>query len=171
MLTLLVQIYGPEKSFQFGERIATQNALVVYHPDLFYNLDEQICKGFAEGLARQNWLVDVATVKAAKKMEVEYDLYVFCANTYNWAPDWAISNFIKSHPNLEAKPAVAITLGSGSTGRAKRLLESQIKAKKAKLIDSQTYWLMRPNDETRMGESNVNVAIDMARKSTTRLNM
>ncbi len=51
---------------------------------------------------------------------------------------------------------------SGSTNRSKRILEKLIKQKEAKLINSKVYWLMRPNDESKMNESNVNVAVEMA---------
>ena len=58
------------------------------------------------------------------------------------------------------KAAIAITLGSGSTSRSKRMLEDYINGTGAELIASRTYWLLRPNDESRMDESNVAVACD-----------
>ena len=96
-LTIFVEIKGEEQSETFGKRMATQNALIVYNPDPIYNLDEQVCKSFAEGLAKENWLVDLKTVFiATENINDEYDLYVFCANTYNFAPDRGITNFIKT---------------------------------------------------------------------------
>ena len=82
LLTLWVEAAGPEKSFTIGKKNATKNALVVFDPDPIYDLDEQVCKGFAEGLSQYNWLVTVASVAAAQQLEAEYDLYLFCANTY-----------------------------------------------------------------------------------------
>ena len=161
--TLIAESSSKEKTSLIGKKIAKKNALIVYDPDPFYNLDEQVCLGFAEGLSTEFWLAKIVTVSAAYKLEEEFDLYVFCTNTYNYAPDWAISTFIKRNKDLKGKPVVAITLGAGSTDRAQRLLEEKIKAKNANLIDSKTFWLMRPNDESRMEESNVKVAVDMAR--------
>lgn len=164
ILTLVVEIKGAESLSILGDESAPKHALIIYDPDPFYNLDEQVCRGFGEGLMdTSRWEVTLATVRAAKKLNSEYDLYVFCANTYNWAPDWAISHFIKKQARLAGKPAVAITLGSGSTGRSQRILVSQIEKAGFCLLDAQTYWLMRPNDESRMDESNVAVAVEAAR--------
>ncbi|MCB0632902.1 MAG: hypothetical protein R2824_34145 [Saprospiraceae bacterium] len=163
LLTLIAELPGGSKIFDFGVEENQPRAMVFYDPDPFYNLDEQVSKGVAEGLVEEGWQVKVATVKAAKAMNVDADLYVFCANTYNWAPDWAVTGMIR-RTDLAGKPVVAITLGSGSTYRSKRILEARIQQKQANLIDSETYWLMRPNDEERMDERNVAVAVDMAHR-------
>ncbi len=42
------------------------------------------------------------------------------------------------------------------------ILEQKILKQQAKLINSVSYWLLRPNDESRLDESNVEVAKDMA---------
>ncbi|MCB0669353.1 MAG: hypothetical protein KDC80_26195 [Saprospiraceae bacterium] len=162
MLTLFVQQDGPSISDQIGPATAPSRILVVYDPDPFYDLDRQVCEAFARGLAGNGFLIDVATVKALKKTNFDhYQIYVFCANTYNWAPDWSISRFIRRNRRIFMdKAAIAITLGSGSTSRSKRMLEDYINGTGAELIASRTYWLLRPNDESRMDESNVAVACD-----------
>lgn len=96
--------------------------------------------------------------------DASFQLYVFCANTYNWSPDWAVTRFIKKHAAITDKNVVAITLGTGTTGRSQKVFENIIKSRKGKLIDSKTFWFWRPNDQTRLKESNVVVAVDMARK-------
>jgi len=164
ILTVWVQYAGGEKAAIVGNEDAAKRALIVYNPDPFYNLDEQVCKSFAEGLVGHGFTTKVATVKAAQNDTEDYDLYVFCANTYNWSPDWLIQRFIKKHPNLEVKNAVAITLGSGSTKRAKRLLETALCNRDVVLLDSREYWLNRPNDENRMEEKNAKVVNDLARQ-------
>jgi hypothetical protein len=168
-LTVFAQFTGGEKTNTFGDKGANQNALVVYNPDPFYNLDEQVSNAFAERLAEHQWLVKVATVTSAKKLEEAFDLYIFVANTYNWAPDWGVNGFIKNYETLDGKTAVAITLGSGSTTRSKRLLEATIQSKNAYLLESENYWLLRPNDESRMDESNVSVSLDMAKELGTKV--
>jgi len=161
-LTFIVEFTGPEKIAVFGEASEAKEALVVYDPDPIYNLDEQVCQSFAKGLVKKGWNVKVATVAAANKLpEQQFDLYVFCANTYNWAPDWSITKFVKKL-GLEGKSVAAITLGSGSTKKSKSVFENMIKDQGANLLDSKTYWLMRPNDESRMEESNIKVALEMA---------
>lgn len=163
ILTLFVEKKGPEITINIGQSKSNQKALILYDPDPFYNLDEQISKSFAQGLEEKGWASKIVSIASAKNLEDEqFDLYVFCANTYNWSPDWALSNYIKKHRQLKGKNVVAITLGSGSTKRSKRILEALIKQKEANLIDSKVFWLMRPNDEMKMNESNIKVAVEMA---------
>lgn len=138
-------------------------ALIVYNPDPIYNLDEQICLSFAKGLSKNGITSKLITTDNLVPDE-KYELYVFCANTYNWAPDWGITNFISSVPDLSNKKCINITVGSGSTSRAKSLLDKDVKLKKAYILDSREFWLLKPNDENRMEESNVDVAVDMAFK-------
>ena len=163
-LTFWVEYSGIEKVVFEGKDDASKKALIVYNPDPIYKLDEQVCISFAKGLSAHDFRVKIATVEGAKKDTVPYDLYVFCANTYNWAPDWLIKNYIQGHSDLSQQNVVAITLGSGSTSRPKRILEEAINSKGANLLDSRTYWLLRPNDEERMEEKNVEVAKDLAFK-------
>lgn len=135
----------------------------VYNPDPFYNLDEQVCRSLGQALADQGMQVTVASVAAAETAASQpIDLYVFCANTYNFRPDWAVSNFIRKQTNLAGKSVVAITLGSGTTEASQNALETLIRDKKARLLDSHSLWLLRPNDESRMQESNVAVSVSMA---------
>ncbi|WP_025664911.1 flavodoxin family protein [Aquimarina megaterium] len=163
VLTVIVGKKGPEKFAIVGAVSSDQKALIVYDPDPIYNLDEKVSKSFAEGLSEKGWGSKVVTVAAAKNFEKEFfDLYVFCANTYNWPPDKAIRDHIKNIDYLQGKHVVAITLGSGSTKRSQRLLEELIKQKKATLIDSRTFWLMKPNTESKTKRSNSKIAVEMA---------
>ncbi|MGH1437719.1 MAG: hypothetical protein ACRBG0_25000 [Lewinella sp.] len=160
LLTLFTERAGPAYRFNFGLPTATQKALIVYSPDPIYNLDEQVCIAMAKKLNQYNWRVEVSTV-AAVDTTTNYDLYVLCANTYNWSPDWAITRFAKTH-NLSDKNVAALTLGSGSTTRAQHRFEMILHDQKIKLLDSRSLWLLRPNDEARIEEKNVDVAKDMA---------
>lgn len=165
LLTLFVQYSGGEKSFSFGSKNAQKSALIYYHPDPFYNLDEQVCKSFAEGLVENDWLVQILTVDAAQKAgNHEAELIVFCTNTYNFAPDRPISNFIKNHTSLSGKNVVAITLGAGTTGMAHRIHKDNLENAGANIIAEKELWLMRPNDEERQEESNILVAKNLAKE-------
>ncbi|WP_310394212.1 hypothetical protein [Hymenobacter sp.] len=162
-LTLWAESAGPKRSWKLGNQAAKKRALIVYDADPFYNLDEQVCRSFGQALADNGMRVTVATVRAARESpEQSADLYVFCANTYNWAPDWSVRNFIEQHVKLNGKPVVAITVGSGGTGSAQKALEKLILAQKATLLGSRSLWLMKPNDEARAKESNVAVAVSAA---------
>lgn len=162
-LTVFAERIGPKRSWKMGRQTAKKRALIIYDPDPFYNLDEQVSRSFGQALADQGMQVTVASVAAAIHLAGQpVDLYVFCANTYNFRPDWAVSNFIQSQANLDGKSVVAITVGSGSTDASQKALETLLLAKKANLLDSRSAWLLRPNDESRMNESNVAVSVSMA---------
>lgn len=164
VLTLIVEIRGAANRTVFGAENNLSTALIVYDPDPFYNLDEQVCTSFAQGLAEKSWKAEVVTVAALENLNINnFDLHVFCANTYNWAPDRAISNYIKKSNDLKGKHVAAITLGSGSTARSKRIFEDILKQQEVHLIASKTFWLLKPNDESRTKESNVEVAKEMSK--------
>lgn len=157
-LTLWVEKRGPKRTWQSGGLASANTALIVYDPDPFYNLDEQVCLSFAQALADQGIKVNVSSVAAAQETTLDqFDFYVLCANTYNWRPDWAIRKFIKSR-SFHGKPVIAITLGSGSTSSSQRELEKIIANSHGKILDSRSLWLLRPNDESRVQESNIKVA-------------
>lgn len=163
LLTVWAERTGPKRSWKVGDLTAKKRALIVYNPDPIYNLDEQVCRSFGKALADQGMYVTIATVAAAETdADQPIELYVFCANTYNFRPDWAVSDFIQKDPNLAGKDVVAITLGSGSTEASQDALETLIRNKKARLLDSRSLWLLKPNDESRILESNVAVSVSIA---------
>jgi hypothetical protein len=165
ILTLWVERQGPAKTWHVSNETATKKVLVVFDPDPIYNLDEQVCLSLGKGLAQGEMDVTIETVAAVNPAKLQaFDAYVFCANTYNWAPDWAIANFIQSKNFLKSKPAIAITVGSGTTRQAQRALEQIIVDRGATLVASNTWWLMRPNDEEHPEADNVDVAVSQAYK-------
>ncbi len=169
-LTIWVELPGPAMLTDRGDPAWDRHALIVYDPDPIYDLDAQVCQAFAEGLASDSVRSTIATVAAAEGIGPEpFDLYVFCANTYNWRPDRAITGFIENRRDLRGRSVVAITLGSGSTEAAQGALEAHIHAKGALLLDSRSLWLLRPNDETRMEERNVDVALEQVRELAARI--
>ncbi len=161
LLTVWANYAGPVRTEVIGEDGGSKRALLVYNPDPIYNLDEQVCAAFARGLATSGFRSSVYTLNQDLPNPSEFDLVVVCANTYNWSPDWKTASFAKNAAFGENQPVVAITLGSGSTSRAQRLLENRLTARKIRLIGSRSLWLMRPNDESRMEEKNTVVACSL----------
>ncbi len=107
ILTLWAESTGKSETWQPRNSAFVKKALIVYDPDPFYNFDEQVCRSFSEGLNTGGIAATVATVAAANAIESQsFDLYIFCANTYNWRPDRAVSRFIKRHSLLKDKPVV-----------------------------------------------------------------
>lgn len=164
LLSVYANWAGKSKAIDYVGDPSAQTALIYFNPDPFYNLDEQVCDAFAEELQCYGWTTRVQTTKGVDidKLE-EADLYVFCANTYNFAPDAGIVKFVKNYPCLEGADVVAFTLGAGTTDRAHRLFLEKLNHRDAFIIADRELWLMRPNDENRMEESNVEVAKDMVR--------
>jgi hypothetical protein len=183
VLTIWVEMEGENRKQILGMPQSKHRALIVYDADPIYNLDQQICTAFGRVMADSGWAVTIATVPAANDIferpsttpqDAHFDLYVLCANTYNWSPDWAITQFIKTKAPIEERNIVAITLGSGDTKRSQRLFESAIWHKQGVIFDTKSFWLSRPNDESRLKESNVTVAVSMttnwAKEIVSRLN-
>lgn len=153
---------GPAKEWDLGS-ISDKKALIIFDPDPFYNLDEKVCLSFARSLSKNKFTVKVATVAAAEKLnKSEYQMLIFCANTYNWRPDWAITNFIEDRTFRSDQNIVAVTLGAGSTESSQRHFENIIRKSGGSLLASYNLWLWRPNDETKLKERNVEVAESMA---------
>ena len=137
---------------------------MVYDPDPFFNLDERVCRSFGEALGEKGMEANVLSVAAAREIQLSsYDVYIFCAITYNWGPDLAVTNYIKEQKTLDNKPVIAIILGAGSTSLSGERLEQLIVDHHGRIIDSRAVWLVRPNDESRLNESNVQVAVSKVR--------
>lgn len=167
-LSIIAERTGPERSWTYGDQHAATKVIIVYDPDPFFNLDEQVCRSFGQAIGEKGMAANVFSVAAAKGVELSsFDVYVFCANTYNWAPDLAVTNFIKEKKTLSNKPVISIILGAGSTSLSQERLERLIVDYGGKIIDSRAVWLMRPNDESRLNESNVQVAISGVRSWAT----
>ncbi|MEJ2005024.1 MAG: hypothetical protein P8X57_08705 [Cyclobacteriaceae bacterium] len=165
LLTLWAE--GSNKNIyeSFGKENALYKAVILFKPDPFYNLDEQLSNTIAEELVENGFEVKLFSISAYQKQPVT-DLFIICANTYNWAPDWKTISFIKEHAELENSDVAALTLGAGATARSSRLLEKALNDRHARLIDSKEFWLLKPNDEQRMDEPNVEVARELADKWT-----
>lgn len=162
VLTGWVQRERSGNSIEIGNSSSERSALLVYNPDPLYNLDEQLCKSFARALAEEEWHVRITTVSEAKKLKSDNDLYVFCANTYNWAPDVPLREYIEKHAALKGAAVVAITVGSGSTERAHRIHCRVLEDKESLLLGSAEYWLMKPNSGENGSETNVEIALEKA---------
>jgi len=162
-MTLWVESKGPSRSTEFTISGDSLDVLIVYDPDPIYNLDEQICISIAKGLNEEHVNATVVTVRATDDLDLhQFDAVVTCANTYNWAPDAAVTSFIKEHTDLKSMPVVAVTLGSGSTAESSRHLKDLLQGEGIELLNDHEWWLMRPNDESRLKEKNVDVANDQA---------
>lgn len=162
VLTIYVELEGPAKEWNLGNEDGPK-VLIVFDPDPFYNLDEKVCVSFGKALSENKVNVKIVTVAAAERLDrKQYNTFIYCANTYNWRPDWSITNYIENHPAQEHQSIVAVTLGAGSTESSQKNFEQVILDSGGTLLNSYSLWLWRPNDETKMKKPNVEVAQHMA---------
>ena len=97
VLTLYVEGVGAARSWKVSAT-GDLKVLIVFDPDPFYNLDPRVCMAFGNAIADSNIQVTVATIGGAEDFDLtDFNAVVFCANTYNWRPDWAVVNYIESH--------------------------------------------------------------------------
>ncbi|TDH29244.1 hypothetical protein EXU57_04035 [Segetibacter sp. 3557_3] len=160
ILTLWAERTGSARFVQLGNRSSKTRVLVVYDPDPFYDLDAKVCSSIAKALATHEFAVDLVSVAASPDSFDQYTLYVFCANTYNWRPDWSVAGLLRKH-SLHNKPVVAITLGAGSTEASQEYFERLIARSGGHVVVSKAFWLWRPNNE-QSSKSNVDVAVSQA---------
>lgn len=164
ILTLWVEQRGPARRWSSGNTHG-KKVVILYDPDPFYNLDEQVSLSLGKSLSNQGLQVNVMTVAAAEEDKIDTSpvaLYIYCANTYNWRPDWAITDYIQKQKSMDGQPVVAITLGAGSTHESQKKLEELIINRGGKILASHSLWLLRPNDESKMEDPNVTVALEQA---------
>ena len=117
----------------------------------------------AAGLNEKGINTVISTTKLIEEKDTIYNLYVLVTNTYNWAPDWLVINYIEESAHLKGKQVVALTLRSGSTATAQKKLEKSLEKRGASVLHSQSLWLMKPNDEDKMEDKNTDVAKEISR--------
>jgi hypothetical protein len=162
-MTIWVQLDGPEFSVTYGDQNKEQKAIVIFDPDPIYNLDQQICVAAAEVLSNRGWLVEVKSVRSFKNdPKHEYDLAVYCANTYNWSPDRSVCGLIDDQ-SINTLNVAAITLGAGTTAGAHNKIKNCLTNTGHNILAETEIWLMRPNDETDHSKDNIIAAKEKAK--------
>ena len=146
----------------------TAKALVLFHPSRDARFSDDLAMAFAEGLKIAGFAVRRATLTRATPGDAEgYALIGVVTNTYYWAPDLPTLRYL-DRARLQGVPAVGLVGGAGSTARSQRMLEEALRQAGAKVIETRSFWLWRPNDESRMKEPNREVALQLARQLGTR---
>ena len=158
-LTLVVQNSWKSDYYVWkpGEKA---DVLILYHPDLFYAFDRKMPLAAGETFLRKGYIPVVDSydrVSEADLSQLKYLLII--TNTYNWSPDWPTQKWLEK-TNLNNKKVIAVTLGAGSTASSWSKMNNLLASSGAEVILTTTSWLLKPNDESRMKEDNVLVAID-----------
>ena len=139
-------------------------ALVVYHPGRRGFL-HSVIQAFAGGLVSGGWRVEITTASCQAPTDLSgYDLLVLGGPTYFWTPARPITRYVRRLGDLEGKPTVTIVTGFGSTGRSKSILEKLVQEANGELVNSLTFFKLRPNDEEDP-RPNREVAMEMATRA------
>jgi hypothetical protein len=100
-------------SVEIKNSAGTKNALLVYHPGLS-SFSHDVSYTFAEGLASNNWRVEIATASSQTPANLSnYDLLVLSWPIYDFGPGPTITNYVKRVSDLQGIETVIITTGGG----------------------------------------------------------
>jgi hypothetical protein len=142
----------------------SRRALVLYHPSREAKFSDDLSLAIAAGLHAAGFTVDRATITGQTPARPEgYDFLAVVSNTYNWAPDWPTTRYLK-RARLRGIAAVGVIGGAGSTERSERILGEALRGTGADVFGTHSFWLWRPNDKTRLDEPNRKVGLEMARR-------
>ncbi len=137
-------------------------ALVLYHPSRDAHFSDDLSLALARGLAAAGFAVDRATFTSQTPPNPgQYAVVGLVSNTYFWTPDRPTLHYLE-RARLQGVAAIGIMGGAGATGRSERLLREAIAATGARVLQTRSFWLLRPNDESRMDDPNRQVAMDEA---------
>ena len=138
-------------------------ALVLYHPSRDAGFSDDLSLALAHGLAEAGLTVHRSTVTRQTPTRPDaYALIAVVSNTYYWTPDLPTLRFLR-RAQLQGMSTLGLIGGAGSTARAERLLAEGLDGTGGDLIETRSFWLLRPNDESRLDEPNRKVALDQAR--------
>ena len=139
-------------------------ALVLFHPSRDAHFSDDLSLALAEGLATAGFSVDRETLTRATPPEPEdYALIAVVSNTYWWTPDRPTLQYLQ-RARFDGRYAVGLIGGAGATGRSERMLDVALRGTGARLLQTRSFWLMRPNDEAHTKGSNRAVALQLARQ-------
>jgi hypothetical protein len=142
----------------------TIRALVLFHPSRDAHFSDDLSLALADGLKAAGFSVQRATLtRDTPTAPKGYALIAVVSNTYWWTPDWPTLRYL-ARARLGGINAIGLIGGAGSTDRSQRILAQALRKSRANVIRTRSFWLARPNDETRMDEPNRAVALQMARQ-------
>lgn len=163
VVAVVVEREGPS-TVETVSSSGTLKALILYHPSRDARFSDDLSLALARGLVTAGFAVDRATVTAETPARpAGYALIGIVSNTYFWTPDLPTTRYLR-RARLQGIPVVGVVGGAGATGRSERVLRQSLAATGATVLSTQSFWLLRPNDESRSKEPNRQVAIDGAKQ-------
>lgn len=163
-LTVAVERERPFTLQKLGGPGRAGRALVLYHPSRDARFSDDLSLALAEGFKDAGFAVDRATLTSDTPTQPEgYALVGLVSNTYWWTPDLPTLRYLR-RARFDGLPVVGLMGGLGATDRSERILGERLLETAPLAVRTRSYWLLRPNDETRLAESNRAVAQDLARR-------
>lgn len=139
-------------------------ALVLFHPSRDAHFSEDLSLALADGLKAAGFSVHRATLtRDTPGAPKDYALVAVVCNTFWWTPDLPTLRYL-ARARLDGIQAIGLIGGAGSTDRSQRMLDEALRKTGANVIRTRSFWISRPNDETRMNEPNRQVALQMAKQ-------
>lgn len=139
-------------------------ALVLFHPSRDAHFSDELSMSVAAGFKAAGFSVDRATMTRDTPAAPEgYSLVAVVSNTYWWTPDRPTIQYL-GRAKFNGVRTIGLIGGGGATARSQRLLGQALRSAGADVRQTRSFWILRPNDESRMQEPNRAVALQMARQ-------
>lgn len=162
-LSVVVELDGRAMEETLNEG-TNGRALVLFHPSLDARFADDLSLAVAEGFQSAGFTVRRATLTSQVADRPQgLAIVAVVSNTYYWTPDLPTLRYLR-RAHLDATEVIGLIGGAGSTGRSERVLNEALRRAGGQHVETRSFWLARPNDETRPDVSNREVALDRARQ-------
>jgi hypothetical protein len=139
-------------------------ALVLFHPSRDAHFSDELSLALADGLQAAGFSVHRETLtKNTPNASKGYALVAVVCNTYWWSPDLPTLRYL-AWARLDDIPTIGLIGGAGATGRSEQMLKDALQQARSKVLQTRSFWIFRPNDETRSSEPNRQVALQLAKQ-------
>lgn len=163
VVSVIVEIEG-DYTLQVLGGAGKVRALILFHPSRDAHFSDDLSIALADGLKAAGFAVERATLTSKTPAEPKgYALIGVVSNTFYSTPDLPTLRYL-DRARLEGIPVVGLIGGAGSTGRSQRILDEALRKTGANVIRTRSFWLWRPNDESRLNEPNRDVALQLAKQ-------
>lgn len=163
-VTVWVEREAPYARENLGGDSTGLRALILYHPSRDAHFSEELTLAAADGFKAAGYQVDRATLTTRTPARPEgYALIAVVSNTFYGIPDLPTLRYLR-RARFDGLKVLGLMAGAGSTERSEQRLATELRNTGAIDVETRSFWIMRPNDETRMKEPNRAVARDLARR-------
>jgi hypothetical protein len=161
IISVAVELEGAYRRWDLGGGVRGR-ALVLFHPSRDARFTDDLSAAFAKGLQAAGLSVELATLTANTPSRPQgYRLIAVVSNTYYWTPDLPTLRYLR-RARFDGIPVVGLMAGAGSTIRAQKVLGQALREAGAATVETRSFWLWRPNDESRSDKPNRAIASDLA---------